>query len=376
MHRIAPKLLENLQGKDLIAYGTGNTGMLVIPYLVQDESVKIQGVTNSRISSDDVGTYLDTGLPIRSIHAWAKMLPHATILVTAFRGLDVIYGRCVEAGFKEILVLDWDLVDAISDVMESAAEARQSDLLDAMCLANEIHETHKASFSKFKACHRGHSVVVAGSGPTLLYYTQMPGIPHIGVNSTFSKLDLDYYFLLHFVPEWCDRLRDQRCVKFFWVNRRNNSDTTFPEYAIEEHGARMFYNTVTSSKLHTNIDYYPLAGFHSVIFPAIQFALYTRPKKILLVGCDCSSDGHFDGVSIGRYQGQNSTKIWSSAYQKIKTFTQLHYPDTEIISVNPVGLRGMFRDVYTKSYLDDHPELDPAVCELFDAANYAEGGDL
>lgn len=368
MFQIASKLLEKLQGKDLIAYGTGNTGMLVIPHLAQDETIRIHGVTSSRIGSDDVGTYLDTGLPVRSLQAWARLMPHATILVTAFRGLDFIYSQCTEAGFKEVLFLDWEIADQIFDAMEAVAEARQPELLNASCLANEIQETHKASFSEFKSCHKGRSVVVAGSGPTLSYYTQMSGIPHIGVNATFLRLHLDYYFLLHFIPDWCEKLKEHHCVKFFWVNRRDNSDTTFPEYVIEEHGARRFYNTTMSNKLHTNIEYYPLAGFHSVIFPALQFALYTRPKQIFLVGCDCSSDGHFNGVEIGRQQGQASTTVWSSAYRRLKAFAQLHYPDTEIISVNPVGLKGMFHDVYTESYLDAHPELDRAACEILDPA--------
>jgi len=48
----------------------------------------------------------------------------------------------------------------------------------------------------------------------------------------------------------------------------------------------------------------------------------------------------------------------------VKKFAALHYPDTEIISVNPVGLKGMFHDMYTESYLDAHPELSRVDCEL------------
>lgn len=370
MPRIASTLLEDLQGKDLIAYGTGNTGKLVIPYLAQDETIKLHGVTNSRIGSDDAGTYLDTGLPIRSIHTWAGLMPNAAVLVTAFRGYDDICEKCAEAGFREVLFLDWELMDAISDVMEAVSDARQPELLEAACLANEIHETHKASFSEFKACHRGRTVAVAGSGPTLLHYTQMSGIPHVGVNSTYLKLDLDYHFLLHYKPEWCDKSKTRNCVQFFCVNQRSVSDIAFPEYVIEEHGARMFYDTVMTSKLHTNIEYFPLVRSNSVIFPALQFALYTRPKQILLVGCDCSSEGHFDGSNNGCLQDKNSARTLPSAYRRLKTFAQLHYPDTEIISVNPVGLKGMFRDMYTESYLDAHPELDRAQCEILDHADF------
>ena len=31
-------------------------------------------------------------------------------------------------------------------------------------------------------------------------------------------------------------------------------------------------------------------------------------------------------------------------YKKIKQFAACYYPDTEIISINPVGLRGLFKD--------------------------------
>ncbi len=35
-------------------------------------------------------------------------------------------------------------------------------------------------------------------------------------------------------------------------------------------------------------------------------------------------------------------------YQEMKRFAQIHYPETEIISINPVGLKGMFKDIYTR----------------------------
>ena len=42
----------------------------------------------------------------------------------------------------------------------------------------------------------------------------------------------------------------------------------------------------------------------------------------------------------------------------------------EIISVNPVGLKGMFHDMYTESYLDAHPEIDRERCEVLDQSKY------
>ena len=59
--------------------------------------------------------------------------------------------------------------------------------------------------------------------------------------------------------------------------------------------------------------------------------------------------------------------LWKEGYKRIKTFTEQFYPDVEIISVNPIGLKGMFHDMYTESYLEAHPELDRSKCDVLDA---------
>lgn len=112
-----------------------------------------------------------------------------------------------------------------------------------------------------------------------------------------------------------------------------------------------------------------MAG-HSIIFPALHFALYTRPKRVLLVGCDCSLDGHFDGTENGCASDQTMVPLWIGGYRELKGFAAVHYPDTEFISVNPVGLKGLFRDVYTERYLEAHPELMRSECEILD--DYAD----
>ena len=40
--------------------------------------------------------------------------------------------------------------------------------------------------------------------------------------------------------------------------------------------------------------------------------------------------------------GDNVISLW---YQ-LKKFARVFYPDTEIISINPVGLKGIFKDEY------------------------------
>ena len=97
--------------------------------------------------------------------------------------------------------------------------------------------------------------------------------------------------------------------------------------------------------------------FDSVAFGAFHFALYTGAKKIYLVGIDNSLNGYFKKEHTQEFLCTDSIL---DGWQKAKSFIEEFYPDVEIISVNPVGLKGIFHDVYTKEYLTEHPEIQNA----------------
>lgn len=372
MLRLSPQSMPDIYGKDLIAFGTGTIGKRMIPFLAQDPSIKLHGVTNSRITADDDGTFLETGLPIRSIHAWATLLPNATIFVTSFTGIQEITAVCREAGFQNFQFITSEMMNALIKLENQVALAEMPRIMEPLCLANELRDAHKAAFSEFRSCNRGKTVVVVGTGPTLQHYTQIKGAPHIGVNSSFLKegLTLDYYFLTHYVPEWCEKLKEYDFVKFFGMNTKADASDQFPEYFIEENGGRRFFSmlTVPGTQAHVDIAYYPLMAYNSIIFRAIHFALYTHPKRLLLVGCDCSSNGYFDSSQTAdrKFVGASLVPQWIDGYRNVKKFAAIHYPDTEIISINPVGLKGLFHDVYTENYLGVHPEIQRSECELLD----------
>ena len=73
----------------------------------------------------------------------------------------------------------------------------------------------------------------------------------------------------------------------------------------------------------------------------MQFALFTNPKRIYIVGCDCSS-GYFNEETKEIKPNKMLVKSW----KELKKFVEIYYPETEIISVNPVGLKGLFKDLY------------------------------
>ena len=236
------------------------------------------------------------------------------------------------------------------------------------CLAQEIHDTHMASFREFKGINAGKDVVIVATGPSMRYYTQMPQAIHIGVNSAFKnpKIQLDYYFTTDFESrnEWFFELKNYNFIKFFGQYSAGKYRDRFqvPEKIIEENHGRRFFQGAPNEDIFINIEYYPLMAFYSITFQALHFAIYTNPKRIFLVGCDCSSEGYFDG---GKQLFANPPK-WLKGYIKFKDFINRFYPDTEIISVNPVGLKGLFRDVYTEDYLLEHSESITSPCETLD----------
>ena len=45
---------------------------------------------------------------------------------------------------------------------------------------------------------------------------------------------------------------------------------------------------------------------------------------------------------------------------------EIYYPSIDIISINPVGLKGVFKDMYTRSYLEQHPEIDGSSVDIYE----------
>lgn len=385
------ELIFSCQGSDVIAYGTGKVGKVLIPMLSQNTDLSLRGVTNSRVADDERGSFLDTGLPIRNLRYWYEQFPGALILVTTSNHCyqKEIERICTETGFKRIVhvhpYMNFNVVDARLETMISPQNRALFELLlpkinffltDRMCFANEVRDVHKASFGEFRGCHRNKNVVLVGSGPSLNYYSQLKGLPHIGVNSSFLKsgIKLDYYFLRDYAgkPAWVNELKNYDFVKFLgesgWT-REGREIYQLPESLIEENHGRRFFTQPEKEYIHCDIEHYPVMGLQSIIFGAFHFALYTMPKKILLVGCDCSDAGHFNG---GRKETPSGANIFIESWKWVDAFVKRYYPSIEVISVNPVGLRGMFREIYTESYLEAHPEIASTKCSVIDAKEFEE----
>lgn len=235
-----------------------------------------------------------------------------------------------------------------------------------MQILNQIPIVHKY-FGQYKRIHENKSVVICACGPTIKYYNYKNNNIHLGINGAIRLYDkFNYLFLTDkFVQdtslnEEIDNYKGDNCEKFYAVlpqkrlmNPNKGIDSNrIPQINIYNSNANIFLlEDVYENKWAVNLQTEAFGDFGGTIFSALQFVLYTHPQKIYLVGCDCS---------IGYAYSSNINYDYAHQirhYQMFKKFVQNIYPDVEIISINPVGLKGMFKDVYTQSYLDANPEL-------------------
>ena len=222
-------------------------------------------------------------------------------------------------------------------------------------------------FPAFKRIHEGQDMVLTACGPTLNYYETIKDAVHCGVNNSIKVIDyLDYLFILDnflVVPDaniGFDEYKGNNCKKFYgllpprriaqlrnnWKRRRQEAITgRIPQHNMYRSNAYPFLvEDILENKWAINLEQEAFGDFLATVFLALQFMLYTHPQRIFLVGCDASSGYAYQSDVTLTYR--HHLKRWRA----FKAFVEDIYPDVEIISVNPVNLKGMFKDVYTEKY--------------------------
>jgi hypothetical protein len=219
--------------------------------------------------------------------------------------------------------------------------------------------THPGVFGDYKSIYKEREIVILGSGPSANKYRPINDAIHIGVNRAFrlQKVMLDYLFIQdrQFVPDNPDYIGEQEaadtyggnnCQKFYG---RHYEVLPITEASVDKANAKRFIfhdRRVENDNLtgfSSDITVRPLNEWGSVIFAALDFALWTHPKRIYIVGCDCSNNGSFDG-KCESYDGYDGIVFGWKQYAR---YIENYYPDVEVVSVNPVGLKGLFADRYT-----------------------------
>jgi hypothetical protein len=218
---------------------------------------------------------------------------------------------------------------------------------------------HSKVFPQFKNIHKGEEAVLVATGPTMLHYEPLQKAIHIGVNTAYKrlKLELKYWFALDIVPinDCITEIQKTEFIKFFgqghlpYPTSYYDRGRHIPDYIIEnsQNAYRYYFNLKDFSTINIDIETQPLPDLGSCVYSAAYFAIYTGMKKLYLVGCDCASNGYFNKREQEQhFNTRNLIKHWKI----FKRYVSAFHPDVEIISINPIGLRGIFKDIYTEKY--------------------------
>jgi len=224
------------------------------------------------------------------------------------------------------------------------------------------------AFSEFKGAFSGKDVVLLAAGPSVNDFIPIPNAVYIGMNRSFlyKKANLDFLFAIDllgiesFMDDFAE-YKGNNCIKFIGEQTEGAGRDIPESYFLKLKNARKYKTDIfidTAGRIPVDIDVLPVWNSNSIAHQAMQFALFGNPRRIYLVGCDCSGihSGHFvAGAADNRMVGAFSNEFWAASkdaliggWLRLREFASIYYPDTEIISVNPVGLRGMFKDLDQK----------------------------
>ncbi len=244
-----------------------------------------------------------------------------------------------------------------------------NDIYYNMHVITQVPYVH-SYFKEYKNCNFGKDVILFAGGPSVHFYKNnlIPNAVKCGVNGIIRIFDdLDYLFVEDFyvnekgMNDEIDSYKGNNCQKFYGIlpNRRINhinrinyvTERIKPANFINSKAKPFLIEDVVASKWAVDLEREAFGDFQGAALSALQFLIYTRPRKIFLVGNDCSGD-KLAYNSLRSTDLDHSFKI--RFYIEFKKFAQRIYPEVEIISLNPVNLKGIFKDVYTKDFAKEN----------------------
>lgn len=212
-----------------------------------------------------------------------------------------------------------------------------------------VAKLHKETFAQYKGCYEGKDVVLVATGPSLQKYKPIKNAIHVGVNKAFqSDVKLDKLFVqdvtigYDVLEQMIEYKKQYNTELFFGISEC----CLIPESVAARAGAKRYYSDYMyrpEFAFAHDLTTQSLGDFKSIVFAAMQFVLWTRPKNVYIVGCDCSSKGgYFNNQEAKNFLDKSVFASW----EKLKDFAEIYYPETKIYSINPVGLKGVFDDLY------------------------------
>jgi len=235
----------------------------------------------------------------------------------------------------------------------------------------EYISKHNNHFSRFENIHVNRESILFCTGPSLHKFNLdvfPQDVLKVGVNKIYNNYKissrLDYYFFgSHYHidkkhREGIHHMRKQNKKIMFlsstftakFGDGRETGLGNINKESANSLGALPFEvgspNSGPGYKWIKNIAKNPFYG-GSIAFPAVQFLLYTGVKTIYLVGCDLgNSNAHFHNSKNPTAANDSASNFYLSGWKMLPEFIKRNYPNSKIITVNPVGLKGVFGELY------------------------------
>ena len=354
----------------------GNEGSNLIEMIrYMNASYRITCIANLKLPNPNMQKFIHAIPMVQLDH-----LPHfretAIFIVAApINQNQAIYQYLIQFGCKNVSVIGENVHKVIADSLNNFLNSNQStnyfmnffyekfvDLKWRIEEMNDVSALNTKTFEPFKNKFRGKKIVIFAGGPSAQYYQPIEDAIHIGLNFAWKKknIPLNYLFtndgptkeIRDEMYEGFKQIKDGIFISKF-VDRIPYCYYNYPEdVSLNFKNVYRFYiDDSVDYPIYQDICNHPLSCCGSVVFVALHFALFTYPKQIYIVGCDSQAGnyGHF-------YDDDSSSKIFPHldkikiTWTRMKMFAANHYPETEIISVNPIGLKNLFRDIYTDNF--------------------------
>ena len=187
-------------------------------------------------------------------------------------------------------------------------------------------------FASYKDKHKNEPAYLIGSGPTIHSFLahQYPVGVYIGVNETFLlPIHLNYIMTERQTPG-LDDLPEEVTVLYCETVKMNRPNSFTYREQLAEFGPFQGTNKETIRRFN---------GANSTMYHMFFFALFMGCNPIHLVGCDCTSGRFFDEEDA-KYH------VLVRGWSYIKEYVKQNNPDVEIVNINPVNLKDMFRSIY------------------------------
>ena len=244
-----------------------------------------------------------------------------------------------------------------------------TDDLRCYSMASQVN----SKLEKYRGCFTDKNVVIIGGGPSLKYLDILPkNTIKIGINRAYQMKNIKFDFLFA-----QDKFKKQKDIDDF-VEYNSDSCTKFIGLHTKQNLIRIRQSTILKIKKKElyilnnrrpqetltpiDISLEPFAWYSGTVFAVLQFCLFANAKKVYLAGFDCTNDGHAFSDNIVEYKQAYQYEYW----EYFKNFKDTYFEDTELISINPINLKSLFRNVYTPQYVENNPDIKNEQIEILE----------